>query len=172
MKPGIGYYVGGHAMYANGYNLDYFGEKVAIIVNSFGKTWGDNGVGYMKLKDLEEYIRLYGSYVNYDLDVDVLRWLQENQGAVVRGYSKPEIYLIQGDKKRFYVDAVTMIAHGKHPDRDVKFIEDSILNNVKRGEDIDFYQGGNIKQVEAIYDMVKGNKEWELQFKKYINKYI
>ena len=158
----IGYFVGGHALYICGYDQEYKGQKVFIIRNSFGKKYGDNGNLYLTEKMLEANIGKYGAFINYDLDKNILQWLQEHQGNIVKG-SGNDVWLIQGDKKRLYPDEATLISNGK-TDKDIIVIDDKILNEIKQGDDISFWQGDNVKQIK---EMILKRKDLKELFAKY-----
>lgn len=156
-KP-IGTHVGGHALYIYGYIQNYKGQKVFIVRNSFGKDYGDNGDFYITEEMLAGNINKYGAFINYDLDVDILRWLQTHQGQVVKGDTKPEVYLIQGDTKRHYPTASTLYAHGKD-DSDIVIVAQDIVDQVKAGEAINFWDGGNTKQMKLLAQKLKARDE-------------
>jgi hypothetical protein len=164
LKPN-GYNVGGHAMYANGYDLGYQGEKVVEIVNSFGASWGNNGRCFMRVADLVKEIQRYGAFTNYDLDVDILRWLQANQGKIVKTSDNPKVYLIQGDKKRWFPDPATLFVHGR-TFSDIIEIPANIDVQIKEGEIIQFKDGGSINEYK---NAVKFQPELKEIFAKYFN---
>ncbi len=144
-----GWLVGGHAMYVFGYDSKYTSETVFKIRNSFGPAYGAQGDCYIKESDLQKEIKRYGAYVNYDIDRDILKWLSLHQGAVVKTDGDKNVYLIQGDKKRKYNDLATLYAHGKH-DQNIINVPEEYLNEVVRGKDILFWDGGNVKAIKAI----------------------
>jgi hypothetical protein len=52
--------VGGHCILAIGYNpssQSFNGEETVILQNSWGKSWGVNGVAEMTIKDLERLVK-------------------------------------------------------------------------------------------------------------------
>jgi len=55
-----GSHVGGHAILAIGYNPSserFKGEETVILQNSWGRSWGVDGIAEMRVKDLERLIR-------------------------------------------------------------------------------------------------------------------
>jgi hypothetical protein len=150
----IGWLVGGHALYIYGYDQNYRGQKVFVVRNSFGRDYGDGGDFYITEGMLAPNIGKYGAFINYDLDVDILRWLEIHQGNVVKGDQKPEVYLIQGDRKRHYPDAPTLYAHGKL-DSDIVIVAQDILDRVQEGTVIDFWDGGNVQQIKLMAQKLK-----------------
>jgi hypothetical protein len=164
-----GFFVGGHALYVYGYDLDYHGYKAFIVRNSFGRSYGDNGDCYITEADLDRQIQKYGAYVNLDMDKDIGRWLVEFQGAVVKSDKSPDVFLIQGNFKRKYTDELTLIAHGKQA-ADIKTVPAEYLDQAQEGDPIIFWQGGNVKQVKELARMVADSSPSLLpQLKKYFS---
>ena len=164
----IGWLIGGHAMYVYDYDLNYKGQKVFIVRNSFGKAYGNNGDLYMTPEMLAPNIRKYGAFINYDLDVDILGWLKIHQGQVVKGENNKDVYLIQGDTKRKYETRGTLMTHGKN-DADIVIVAQDILDKIKKGKIIDFWSGGNVKQVKELARFAKSQdpellKELKMRF--------
>ena len=162
-KP-VGRFVGGHAIYLCGYDLSYRGIKVFISVNSLGKNWGDNGFFYITPEFLEEQIRLYGAFINYDLDLDITKWLIQHRNKVVKG-SKPDVYLIQDGKKRRFPDLATFYAYG-YLDGEIIRVDDRFLQAVPDGEPLQFWQGDRVKSIKAI---IQQRNNLKPIFKKYFN---
>jgi len=53
---------GGHAMCAIGYDDNKYGGAVQVM-NSWGKSWGDNGIFWIKYTDFQQFVReAYGLY--------------------------------------------------------------------------------------------------------------
>ena len=164
-----GYFVGGHAMYARGYNLNYKGQKVCCVRNSYGKEYGDDGDLYFTEADLQKQISKYGAYVNLDMDVDLGRWLITHQGTVVKTENKTDVYLIQGNQKRKYADWLTLLAHGKNR-KDIITVPNEYLDKVEQGKNILFFEGGNVKQVKEMAQMIaEEDKELLPLLKNYFN---
>jgi len=167
-----GYSVGGHATFVQGYDLNYNGQKVFIIRNSFCGWYGDNGCFYIKERDLQRQISVYGAYTNLDVDIDILSWLKDRQGWVVKTKDNPSVFLIQGDKKRPYIDWLSLLSNGKNAD-DIVEVDNKCLDEVKSGELITFYKGGNVKQIEALAKMTSDKSPDLLPlFKKYFPNYF
>lgn len=108
----LGYSVGGHAIYAKGYLMNYRGKKVIKIKNSYSAKWGDNGCFYIELDFFVKQISLpgYGAYVNLDLSVDTGAFLDKFSSRNVKKKNNSTIYLIQDGKKRVYPNWQTYLA--------------------------------------------------------------
>jgi len=161
----VSWFVGWHAMIVVGYDMDYKGQKVAILQNSFGGNYGDNGKMYIKFADLEKQIREAGAYANYDMPLEIGKWLIEHQGHLVKTNGGKDVYLIQGNQKRKYTDEATLTAHGKAI-ADIINVEAEYLDKVERGEDILFWDGGNVKQVR---EMVRQYGQFKELYSTYFN---
>ena len=130
--------------------------------------YGDKGYFWVQGEDLEKEIDTYGCFVNIDMDADALKWLRDNQGKVIKKKSDNKVYLIQGDKKRWYVDGPTLVAHGKR-ELDITIISDDIFDKISEGENILFWDGNNLAQVQEMYRYFKeGNPAALKQFVKYL----
>lgn len=57
-----GIIVGAHATGGVGYDLQYLNERVAIESNSYGTSYGDNGIFYSRLNELESDMYEYGGF--------------------------------------------------------------------------------------------------------------
>lgn len=155
--------VGGHATFVYGYNQEYRGVKAFKVRNSFGSSYGDNGDFWITEKDLAASIKRYGAYTNLDLDKGTLKWLASHQGVVVKTDKSPDVFLVQGDKKRKFADLATFYAHGKTEDKIIT-VQDYILNDVKEGAKIEFWDGGNVSTIKT---MIQQNKNLKAIFDKY-----
>lgn len=145
----INWLVGGHAMFVKGYKQNYTGKKVFVIQNSFGNSYGDNGDMYILPADLQKQIDKYGAYANKDVPLELAKWLVQHQGKVVKTDTSADVFLIQGDKKRKYPDLATLYAHGR-ADSDIVNVPSEYLDKVKEGDVIDFWEGGNVKQIKLM----------------------
>lgn len=152
----LGFLVGGHAMYIYGYDQEYKTKRVFLVRNSFGSSYGLNGDLYIEEADMEREMRKYGAYRNEDMDLDLAKWLVQHQGKIVKNIDNSAVYLIQGDKKRKYDDISTLIAHGKER-AEIIIVSDEYLNQVKVGDPIHFWDGGNVKQVKELFNIIKAN---------------
>lgn len=146
--------VGGHAICAVGYDLNYQGKQVFICQNSYGSGYGNAGKMYITFEDFDSQISRYGSYVNLDIDKDLARWLITNTGKVVKDNNSPNIYLIEGGKKRLFPDLATFYAHG-YLDDAVIADDEAMLPLVPEGEKMDFWKGNNVRTVKAIIQQRK-----------------
>ena len=116
------------------------------------------------LKDISKY----GAFINSDTEIGLLAWLQTHQGNVVKGASRTNVYLIQGDEKRKYDDIPSLIAHGKNIS-DIVTVDEDILKEVKLGDPITFWTGGNVKQIKAMLQNYPNNIN---EFKKYFREIL
>ena len=126
-----------------------YDHKVFVVRNSFGKSFGDEGDLYITPEMLKKGIKRYGALINYDLDTNILKWLKDHQGAIVKEKNSPDVYMIQGDKKRKFDDRSSIIAHGRKM-AEIVYVDDEILTKVKVGNNIDFWSGGNVTQFKEM----------------------
>lgn len=164
----LGTYVGGHATLIRGYNQKYLNidnNKCFRGRNSYGAGYGDNGDFWIKEEDLQKQIDFYGAYVNYDLEKDMIKWLAQHQGKLVSGHNDPNVYLIEGDKKRLFPDLATLYAHG-WLDEDITHVEPDYISSVEDGEPMNFWDGQHVKAVKAIIQQEENLKPI---FSKYFN---
>lgn len=161
----IGYLVGGHALYVRGYHQNYKGQKVFVVRNSYGKSYADKGDFYITPERLAPNISKYGAFINYDLPVDVARWIQNHQRAVVKTKDSPDVYLIEGETKRRFPDEATLLVHGYMIENIVN-VDPQFLNMVKPGKDMEFWEGVHVKATKEILRIAK-DKKLDPVFKKY-----
>ena len=159
-----GLFVGGHKIYVYGYDLEYRNKPVFKCRNSFGVSYGDKGDFYIYAENLAKDIKVYGAFINYDLDKNTIKWLMEFQNRIVKG-KNPEVYLIQGEEKRKFPDLATFYAHGCL-DEDIVKVDDEYLREIKDGKDINFWEGEVVKSVKAL---IQQKQNLEIIFKKYFN---
>jgi hypothetical protein len=165
-----GLMVGAHSTYIFGYDLNYRleGAKAFIARNSYSNSYGDDGCFWIEEGDMPNQIKKYGAVVNYDLDKDVFAWLKLHQGAVVKSDKSPDVFLIQGDKKRKYDDLASLFSNGKN-EQNIIVVDAEILDSVKEGKNIDFWSGGNVK---AIKSMIQQKENLKPLFKSYFNELL
>ena len=146
-----GFLVGGHALYVYGYDLNYRlkGNKCFAGRNSYGDTYGDNGTFWIKEADLKRETDNYGAFINYDLERDVIKWLSQHQGKIVKAHNNNDVYLIKEDKKYKYPDLATLYAHGRL-DQDIIGVDPDYLNEIDAGDEINFWDGPNVHPIKAI----------------------
>lgn len=112
ISKNIGWQVGGHAILIKGYKKNYQGKKVFVCQNSYNKSYGDNGNFYVE----EAFAKTnmfdkYGCFTNLDVEIDIAKFLNNNNGKNVKQPNSPVIYRIEGGKKRAYPDVNTFFAH-------------------------------------------------------------
>ena len=76
-------------------------------------------------------------------------YAKENEGKNVKG-DGPEIYHIQGGKKRQYPDEATMWAHGFATTQFVR-ISEELLRSVPAGEAMDYYEGTSSDVLRQVF---------------------
>lgn len=128
-----GYVVGGHATCIIGYNLNYNGNKVLIVKQSYG-DWRPKF--YVKFQDFNTVFNA-GVYFNTDLPKNVLGWLSINQGRCVLSQDGVKVYYIDSDVKRYVVDEAVMTLLGYTP-ANLEYDSDNMLEEVNQGSDMTF----------------------------------
>lgn len=165
----IGYLAGGHAMYVYGYDLDYKGQKVFIVRNSFGNSYGNNGDLYITPEILAPNIIKYGAFINHDLDVDIARWIEQHNGKVVKS-STPDVYLIEAGKKRKFPDEAVLLVHGIMIEEIIN-VSSEYLDKVPVGDDMNFWDGMHVKSTKEVIRIAK-DKNLENIFKNYFEELL
>lgn len=148
LNYGDGSYEGGHAVRVIGYNLDYNGEKVFIMENSWGESYGDKGLFYIKFKDYETFCK-YGTYFNEDIEKDVLSFLSVYNNKPVKELSGNKVYLIQNKKKRHIPDEAMLEMMDFVWWKDVSIDKDNVLEQVEEGNEITFNDLNEEQQARA-----------------------
>jgi hypothetical protein len=139
-----GYPVGGHAVAVIGYDLNYNNQGEHFIVqNSFGTNWGDKGRFYIPINSLISQIRGWGGYFTLDIPVDLGKWINDNQGKVIKEANSPECYLLQGKVARHIPDEATLMSWGLDAVTIVVDNENN-LDKIEKGEPLDFWAGKNV----------------------------
>lgn len=160
-----GLLVGGHAMFIYGYDQQYKTQKVFMVRNSFGKSFGNNGDCYIIESNLQKQIDYYGAYVNLDMDKDMISWLAHHNGKIVKTSNKPDVFLILGELKHKFPDLATLYSHNFH-DQDITIVSNEYLDSVKTGSQVDFWAGENVRSIKAIIQQKENLKPL---FEKYFN---
>jgi len=145
----IGWIVGGHALYIYGYNQNYKNFNVSIVRNSFGNDWGDKGDLYITEQFLQNQIDKYGAYINYDIDIDIAKWIINYQNKIIKTKNNPTVYLIEQNKKRKFTDLATFYAHG-YLDENIITVDNEYFDKIEMGKDINFWDGKSVQSVKAI----------------------
>ena len=101
----LGGYVGGHAVFIRGYDMDFKGHKVYILQNSYGKTYGDSGKFYVSMDYFDKHG--HAGYVEVDMPIDLAKFLKEYEGEYVKVHGNATIYKIVNGKKKPFPDAET-----------------------------------------------------------------
>ena len=125
---------GGHAVAIVGYDLNYYGVKVLVCQNSWGKEWGDSGKFYVRFSDFASIIS-YATYFNLPLERDTAAWLSLNAGKPVIQKGGPKVYLIESDKKRWIPNEALMEILGILP-ADLVHDDTDMLAGVAPGADM------------------------------------
>jgi len=140
--------VGGHAYLARGYKNS--GELIKKR-NSYGKLYGADGDFWSKKEDVQRQLDKYGGYVDWDMPVDLAKWLRDFDGKVVKAMDSANVYLIQDGKKKLFPRPGVMYAFG-FIDEDILRDETGMLANVPKGDDLKFWEGNEkcIKIIKVI----------------------
>lgn len=135
-KP-IGYYVGGHDIKICGYDLNYNGKKVYIILNSYGKSWGNNGKFYIDMDYFDK--NNYGVFTSLDMDAPLGDFLNQYDGKNVKGKNNSTIYFIQKGKKKPYLHEMDYFVYNVDDVlmKNFEIVDDSILDKVEVGDNMD-----------------------------------
>lgn len=133
IEPYSGSKVFGHAVAVIGYDMDYHGVEVLVFQNSYGNSY-DKSKFYIKKSDCDSLLK-WGTYFNLDLPKDIHSWLSINTNRGVLSKDGPNVYIIQGDRKRKIDNEATMLLYGITPANLVRD-EDDLLAQVKQGDDI------------------------------------
>jgi len=145
----VGYWIGGHAVLAIGYQINYRGSKVIKVQNSYSKEWGDKGCFYITFDMFAKQLTKYGAYTNLDLDKDI--------GELINTYSMKNVkaphpdnavYYVYAGKRYVYPDWDTYLAFNaseQKPDWGVLVIKKEELDKIPDGGKMD----------------IKNSKHWE-----------
>lgn len=135
----LGYSVGGHDLAIIGYDLDYFGNKVYIIQNSYSKYWGDNGKFYVSMDYMDKQMfNGYDPTINLDLDSDVGSFIIKYDGKDVKGKNSPAIYHIQNGVKKVYLHEMDYFVWNSEKDKlTFELVDDDILKKIPDGDKMD-----------------------------------
>lgn len=131
ISPFKGNAIFGHAVRIIGYKLNYQGEKVITILNSYGVEWGASGKFYVRFSDFNK-VFTYGTYFNLDIPKDNLAFLSIYNGCVVKELQSPKCWFIENDRKRYIPDEALMEMLG-FSGINLKLDKENVLPNVKEG---------------------------------------
>lgn len=143
ISKAVGYSVGGHCVAIIGYNLNYYGQKVLIIKNSYGKNWGgkftdQHGVtvsGCFAITFDYWTANNLGSMANLDIPVETGNFLNQYDGKNVKATAST-IYFIQHGVKKAYLDWATYLAYGGM-DAGYSVVKDELLVKIPSGDNMD-----------------------------------
>lgn len=123
---GNGVYVGGHAFICIGYDLS---NKVFIFQNSFSKTWGNNGIFYVRFADFGS---LYQGRLTVDVPSIVNTVAASYEGKDIKSANDSKIYHVMNGRKLWYPDEKTFFSWGGRfgTDKSWVLVSDSILNAI------------------------------------------
>ena len=118
INKNVGNYCGGHALIAIGYKIDYKGQKVIVVQNSYSKDWGDNGRLYITFDFFKKYAISHGVYANLDIGYDKITAqdiCRKYDNKNVKGESERGIYKIYSGRKYAYVSEKAFISWNGKP---------------------------------------------------------
>ncbi len=147
ISKAIGYKVGGHAVAIIGYDLNYNGQKVYIMQNSYGSAWGDSGKFYITMDYLDNVN--YGRYVHLDLEQPVVDILTQYFAQNVKGDKLPGIYYIYGGAKHAYPDEDTWMSFDAEKDG-FTVVAQADLDKVPEGDPMHKEVGQNWGVIQKI----------------------
>jgi hypothetical protein len=129
LRIGAGVAVGGHAFSCIGYDLD---KGLLKFQNSFGRAYGDNGCFYIRISDWFNVVKSVG-YVSIDADQSQI--VAGYEGKDVKAEDAPQIYRIEGGKKRLYTSEFIFYSHGGRfgSDKTWKLISGALLRSIPEG---------------------------------------
>lgn len=169
LEEGAGYFVGAHALFIKGYVLNYHGQKVVVLQNSYGTYYADAGTFYVKFDHLMKNVNTYGAFVNLDMPVDAAKWAIANDGKCYKLKNDPKVYLLKSGKKFWFPDLATLYAHG-FSDVDICFDDEGNLENVESGGQMSFWDGEMVKEIKTIIQQKDNLKSiFEKYFKEVFN---
>lgn len=128
--------------------------RVDIFVNSFGPNWGACGLFYVP--DDGTINRFRNGYVTLDMPADLAAIIAQFEGKDVIVTGSPEIYRIEGGKRRHYPNEIVWWAHGRLFGIDVFEIGKEELAMIPAGQDVTieeapFKTRELVRQVRAFY---------------------
>lgn len=142
--------VGGHAFDIIGYKKNYFGRTVFVCQGSAGPNWCDGGKFYIPVDAIGNL--LYTSYVNLDIPVDLLSFINAYQFQFVKvDVDGPAVYQILGDTKYPFPDEATLLAYTDGNWRD-------LLIHIKDQKEVDACRAMKTGPVLRIQD----SNNWKL----------
>lgn len=151
----VGYKVGGHAITLIGYDLNYYGRKVYVFQNSYGKEWGDDGKFYIDMDFFDA--NNYGVYVNYDIPnatkITAADIIENFRMKNVKGTKSGTIYFIYSGKKcpyPSYYDYEKICEHRQVSTKDFIVVDQTALDQIPNGEMLFWDNIKNIKPFNEI----------------------
>ena len=133
LQWGRGYRVGGHAYCIIGYDIP---RGLLKMQNSFGDSWGDKGCFYVRMADWFRSSPV--GYVSVDLDEPetLEKFIASHEGKNVKANEDSTIYLIQGGKKRPYINAEAFLSKFLTFDRTYQTVSKKLLDIIPLGDSI------------------------------------
>lgn len=155
----LGILIGGHAMYIYGYNQNYYGKKVFLVRNSFGKLYGLNGDLYITEGDMQNEMSKYGAFRNEDMELDIAKFLNEYDGKNVKCKESPTVYHIQNGKKKPYLHEIDYFVWNIDKDKiEFEIVEKEVLDKVEQGDNMDITKStywGILKHLEQPLNLTR-----------------
>lgn len=128
--------------------------RVDVFVNSFGPSWGACGLFYVPEDGTIN--RFNNGYVTLDMPSDVAAIVAKYEGKDVIVAGKPEIYRIEGGKKRHYPNEIVWWASGRLFGVDIVNIDGVELDVLPVGAEVTideapFKTRELVRQIRAFY---------------------
>ena len=129
LSIGRGRSVGGHAFTCVGYDL---AKSVFIFQNSFGSSWGDKGLFYIRFADFRY---LYQGRLSVDMPQLPNLVAKSYEGKDIKSESDPRIYRVRDGKRYWYPDERTFFSWGGRfgTEKTWQLVSSQVINAIPEG---------------------------------------
>lgn len=127
---GRGVSVGGHAFVCIGYDMT---QKIFIFQNSFGPSWGDKCLFYVRFADFSQ---LYQGRLTVDIPDMANKVAASYEGKDIKTADDPRIYRVEGGKKRVFTNEKVFFSWGGRfgTDKTWVLVSSQIMNAIPEGQ--------------------------------------
>jgi len=119
IQKNIGYYIGGHCIVLDGYDMNYQYFSATKLQNSFGASWADAGQFHITFDMMNTWISKYGAWVDLDIEyqptLSAQDIIQKFDDQNVKGDQGPAIYKIYQGYKLPYANAEAFLSINGFP---------------------------------------------------------